>query len=391
MPEGVPFDQLWNEAVDKYMAATNRSQQDKKLMGELHEIADLVDQIDKESTEFGGFRRKRGKFITVVEKTVKPFLAMSSMAASAVSLTPFAPASTIFGAVVFLVKAAGGVTESYDWIEQLFEKLGGFAQRLEEYTASGMNARLREKVLAILVCLLEILGRAETAVKSGRVKKYAAVLFLGQDDQVKASFDKLGNLFDDEKLLVQAISYATNQRIEKKTDEIDNTTKQTLEATEELHKRLEGLAISTVSSENKALLDDNLLTPAYKKNITIYNEYTETTVENTGDWLLSEGNVKNWIKGELPLLWVFGGPGTGKSCLSSILITTLRDKYPQDPRRPSRTAVAYFYFKEYDDDLRDLLAILKSLGIGPLLYPNGCRTKLPCSTANISSTSVSLT
>jgi hypothetical protein len=355
------FDQLWSEAVDKYMVDTKRSPGEKSKILQFHKLDDLVDDIRKESDKFSGFRHKREKFISVVKKIVRPFTVLSDVAATAVSLTPFAPAATIFGAVVFLIKAAGGVSDCYDWIEELFDKLGGFTERLDEYFKGGITVHLREKILAVLVCLLQIVACAETFVKDGRIKKYTAVLFLGQDDKVKASFDRLAKLFDDEQRLVQAISYATNRRIEEKTDEIDKNSKQTLEVTEEVQKMVEDLAISARSTENKALLDDNLLTPAYKKTSKIYNEYAESTIKNTGGWLFDDESVKRWIQGGLPLLWVFGGPGTGKSCLSSTLVTILREKYPQDPMHPNRTSVVYFYVKEYDEDLRDLLAILKSL------------------------------
>src|SRR5215469_1689 len=247
------FDELWNTAVGNYMRATNRSPEDKTLLSRLHNAEDLYNQLDTDSRRFSSFRNKHSKFFNVLKSSVGPFMVLSEIASSAISFTPFAPASTILGAVVFLVKAAGGVSESYDWIEQLFDKLNGFTQRLEEYIDGGMNAHLREKVIAILVCLLEILGRSEEVMKSGRIKKYAAVLFLGQDEEVKASFSKLANLFEDEERLISAISYATSQRIEKKTDDIDKTTKQTLEATEVVQKKLEDLAIDRRSSEQKAL------------------------------------------------------------------------------------------------------------------------------------------
>lgn len=362
MSDDVTFDQLWNEAVDKYMGTTNRSPEDKKLLLRLRKVDDLFDQIDEESTKFGAFRNKKPKFTNILKKAVKPFIALSGIAQSAISLTPFAPASTFFGAVVFLVKAAGGVSDCYDWIEDLFEKLGGFTERLEQYVGGGaMNKDLRAKVIAILTCLLEILARAETVMKTGRFKKYAAVLFLGQDDEVKESLGRLGKLFEDERALVQAIYYATTQRVEQKAIEIDKTTKQALEATEEVAKKLDDLSISARSSEAKALLDENLLTVAYKKNTTIYHEYIESTLEKTGDWLLTDSTVKRWREKQIPLLWVSGGPGTGKSCLSSTLITSLRSEYPQDPKHPNRISVVYFFTKEDDGALRDLLNLLKTL------------------------------
>jgi hypothetical protein len=355
------FDELWNTAVDNYMRSTGRSPEDKALLNRLHNAEDLYHHLDTDSRKFSDFRHKHAKFFNVLKSSVRPFMVLSEIASSAISFTPFAPASTILGAVVFLVNAAGDVSRSYDWIEQLFDKLSGFTQRFEEYIDGGMNTHLQQQVIAILVCLLEILGRSEEVMKSGRIKKYTAVLFLGQDEDVKASFSKLSKLFDDEDRLVSAISYATGQRIEKKTDEIDKTTKQTLKATEGVQKKLEDLVIDKRSSEQKALLDEQLLTPGHKKSVVIYNEYCESTIENSGNWLLSEENVMSWICHSIPLLWVSGGPGTGKSCLSSRLISKLRETYPQDPAHPNRISVAYFYVKDRDQDLQDLSTVLKSL------------------------------
>ena len=138
------------------------------------------------------------------------------MASSAISLSPFAPASTIFGALLFVVQAAGGVSEAYDWIDQLFDKLGDFTVRLEEYCKDGISPNLATKVVQILDCLLEILARSEKAIKIGRWKKYAAVLFLGKDEKIKASFDKLSKLLESEQRLISAIAFATNQRMDKR-------------------------------------------------------------------------------------------------------------------------------------------------------------------------------
>lgn len=128
---------------------------------------------------------------------------------------------------------------------------------------------------------------------------------------MKASFSKLTSLFEDEDRIVTAISYTTNQRIEKKADEIDKTTKHTIEATEEVQRTLEGLTIDKRSSEQKALLDEQLLTPGHKKSVAIYNEYSESMIENSGEWLLLEENVTSWIGHDVPFLWVSGGQVLG--------------------------------------------------------------------------------
>ena len=64
-----------------------------------------------------------------------------------------------------LVKAADGVSEAYCWIEDLFEKLSGFTQRLEGYLDGEMSVYLHSNLIAILSCLLGILGECEKVLK----------------------------------------------------------------------------------------------------------------------------------------------------------------------------------------------------------------------------------
>ena len=180
----------------------------------MHNADDLYKQLEAEHRKFGDWRNKHSKFLIILHKAVRPFVIVSEIAQSAISFTPFAPASTVLGAVFFLVNAADGVSDACDWIEELFDKLGGFTQRLEEYVDGGMNIHLQHKVVAILSCLLEIFGRSEKVIKDGRFRKFTAVLSLGEDKQVKASFNHLAKLFDDEERLVLALSYAINQRID---------------------------------------------------------------------------------------------------------------------------------------------------------------------------------
>jgi hypothetical protein len=96
------------------------------------------------------------------------------------------------------VKATDGVSEAYDWIDQLFDKLSDFTIRLDEYYKEGISPHLGTKAVQILGYLLEILARSEKTIKIGRWRKYTAVLFLGRDEEIKVSFKKLAKLFKDE-------------------------------------------------------------------------------------------------------------------------------------------------------------------------------------------------
>jgi len=272
------FDELWDRALNKYLISTGRNLEEKALLKmlrtpedlsnkleadrdeawntyiqstdckldgkpllekfkklkQLHKARDLSDQLQADHREFTTWREKHSKLTNTLKSMVGPFIVCSSIASSAISLSPFAPASVVLGAVTFLVNAAGGVSEAYNWIEELFVKLGDFTMRLQEYVEGEMNTNLKEKVVDVLSCLLEILALSENAIKAGRWREWTAVVFLGRDEGVKEAFDKLAKLFEDEQRLVIAISYATNQKMDKKVDSL-------LDSAERMGKRLDSM------------------------------------------------------------------------------------------------------------------------------------------------------
>ena len=94
-----------------------------------------------------------------------------------------------------------------------------------------------------------------------------------------------------------------------------------------------------------------------------HNNVLEQTLEGTGNWIKDEPLYKAWIMQEEPILWIFGGPGAGKSFLSSNIISHLQGQYAQNPGRPVRTSVGYFYVKENDERLRSANALFKSVAL----------------------------
>jgi hypothetical protein len=88
MSDDVVFDQLWSDAVDKYIVATNRTPEDKKLLLAVTQVEDLFLHIDAETTKFNSFRKKGSGFRNVLKKVVQPFTILSDIASSAISLSP---------------------------------------------------------------------------------------------------------------------------------------------------------------------------------------------------------------------------------------------------------------------------------------------------------------
>ena len=94
-----------------------------------------------------------------------------------------------------------------------------------------------------------------------------------------------------------------------------------------------------------------------------HNYLVEQILEGSGNWIKEESLYQAWINEEEPILWIFGGPGAGKSFLSSKIISHLLDLHAQDHDHPARTSVGYFYIKENDERLRSLNAIFKSVAL----------------------------
>ena len=86
-------------------------------------------------------------------------------------------------------------------------------------------------------------------------------------------------------------------------------------------------------------------------------------LEGSGNWIEEEPLYKGWINEEEPILWIFGGPGAGKSFLSSKIVSHLLDLHGQGRVHPARISVAYFFIKENDERLRSLNAILKCVAL----------------------------
>jgi len=322
---------LWGKAVDQYIDSTSRTPQQQDLLKELESVQDLEAHLEKHREKFAGFRKKHGKLTGRLKKALRPVTVLSNVASSAIGLSPFAPASTIFGAVLFVVQAASEVSDVYDWIDQLFDKLGDFTVRLDEYCKEGIIPSLGTKVVQILVCLLEILARSENKIKTGRWREYLAVVFLGKDEQIKASFDKLSKLLESEQRLVSAIAFATNQRMDKRIEEIEQTGKDTLEAAKKAE-------IGVDEIQQRELRDKILSWISSTDFPSKQSDVIDVRQKGTGKWFLEHPKFESWISGSKSTLICPGMPGAGKTMVAAIAIDHLSRTIQND-----EIGVAYIY------------------------------------------------
>lgn len=328
------FKVIWEEAVTKYEKLIGRTLSGpvETLVKQLESPENLVKHVEGEHQKFIDSRR-RSKLASRLKVFAKPIIALSTIAQSAIGLSPFAPASVIFGAIVYLVQATSGVSDAYDWINDLFNTLGeaNFAIRLSQYCENGVHPHLRTNVIEILGCLLDILAISEKAIRDGRWKRYTKVVFFGTDDPVKASFDRLARLFGALDGLVLTIDFATNQRMEKKTDEILEIVKR-----DELQKLLDWISPTDFQTRQ----DDAL---ARKE-------------DDTGQWFLDSPEFNRWVGGPKQILFCPGMPGAGKTMMAAIAIDQLITQV-----RNESNAVVFVYCNYKTTVDKDANAILSAL------------------------------
>lgn len=349
------FSELWAGAIQSYMLATGRSENEISELSAINDPSDLLAWIEKDNDRFTVFREKHAKLRRVLKVVLQPVMAAANIAGSVVETTSFAPSHAILGAVAFLVKSAGGVSDMYDCIEKLLGDLNSFTQRLEEYIQTDIGNHLQSILVSILACILQILGRSECVIREGRWKRFGKLLIIGEDTKVKALFSELGQLLDAEQRYIAARSYRLCSDIVNRIGEVVDVATAARSTVK--------LAVDEqrINAE-KAFIDEHLKTPAFEKNIAIYFEYSETTLKSSGDWLMAESALQRWLNRESPFLFVQGLPGTGKSHLSTVTIKKLNLTYPQGMANDgTAVSVAYFYVKEYEQDLRSLGNMVKSI------------------------------
>ncbi|KAI9715560.1 MAG: hypothetical protein M1812_005864 [Candelaria pacifica] len=347
MADEIEFTQMWEEAFSIYQAETKRDLKNHPILRTLTTTDDLLKQIEERQQNFENFRKKKERLWRVLRRTMDQVVTLSGIAKNALQATPFAPASAGLGAVVFLVGAAKNVSSAYDCIIDLLSKLVDFTDRVQEYTKGRIDPKLRKKVTAFLSTLLEIFARSEELIKRDRWKQFFVVAFLGQDEKIAAAMGRLQGLVESEEKLVGALTYSTALKTDKNLDEVSNSLSESTKATrEEAERNLIREALPTASSDKVQVL---------------YGKISEERLSGTGEWVTHEPLFQAWMAQENPILWILGGPGAGKSFLSSMIISRLRDLYPQNSHNPAHVCVGYFYAQEDDQQLRSLNTMIKTI------------------------------
>ncbi|KAL7904618.1 hypothetical protein GGI35DRAFT_462838 [Trichoderma velutinum] len=307
-------------------------------------ISDLKLQLTTQNDQFSHFREKRQGIFDAIAVTLRPIELIGDIVAEGVSET-FPPAQGIFAAVMYLINAAHDVSSMYDSILELFDQLKDFTSRLDVYLNHALSPALRDKLVTIMATLFEVLVIATKVARSGRFKAYFKKL-VGIESPVQPALQKLNALTLGEERQVIAETYGGVAELNLKTDKVENLVAQMSQNI--LDMRLGQQQNGGLSYRDK--LREVLEPTPYAEDS--YNAFNKYRVQGTGDWLLEDEGFKSWIQGETRHLWVCGNPGTGKSFLTSRLISWGLENLPQ---------LGYFFFSANDPETRSVLQALRDV------------------------------
>ncbi|GAM84755.1 hypothetical protein ANO11243_027560 [Dothideomycetidae sp. 11243] len=344
------LNRLWLRAI----ARDGLPSADLDAARDIRTADDLAARIESSDLAFRNFRQRHGQLWSTLAKFVAPISLISKLAGSAANLTDFGTASSVVvGAVVYLIKACEGVSNAYDWIEQVFRgELQEFSDRLALYLKSPLDAALQNKMVAILAVVYKIIKRSDHLVRKGRFRQYLHVAFLGKDSETKSLITNLDRELVNEQRYVTAATYANTQAI-------DSTTTSTHNAVTALDEHVrKALETSDRAESDRSLKRALCETTAVDDVEETYFKNARALLKGTGDWLERQSCFQSWIQRQAPVLWLLGGPGTGKTFLSTWIIQYLMTR-PHDVG--TGDVVAYFFVKENNENLRDANVILETV------------------------------
>ncbi|KAK1478787.1 NACHT and TPR domain-containing protein, partial [Colletotrichum abscissum] len=316
---------------------------------------DLMGLIADENKKFQMFRDKRKYIFDHLAAACKPLeIAGEALAGAAESVFP--PGQTIFAVVAYLINTANGIRENYDVIITLFEQVKDFTIRFRFYVSEEMSSELQDKLVEVLVTVFEIFVIAAHEAKMGRLKRFVKDLF-GKGSKVSDAMTKLASLTESEERLVIAEtsagvkrSLSNEQKLLEMMSRVDVNVQTLRNETRVPQTREQAL------SSNRDKLKKILQPSVYP--VDTYTALDRTRTAGTCEWILQDPALQAWIAGDVRFLWISGNPGTGKSYLTSRMVSWGRDLLDE---QQTTSMMGYFFFRQNNPESRSVVQAIKDM------------------------------
>ncbi|OGM43950.1 NACHT and TPR domain protein [Aspergillus bombycis] len=376
---------IYERAIQKYQAITDEPF-DVQFLVKIQNVEDLTKEIDARNNSFREFREKRGAIFDVLNAAMIPVQLFGDLAAGGASMV-FPPSSLVFGAVTYLMGAAKGVSASYDAIQDLMGTLKDFTIRLKAYSRESISDDLSNKLSDILVTLVEIFALSTKAIRRGRLLKFTRNILLGSNDAIQGAMGKLDKLTRVEADLVGAETLTESKRTGRVVDGVSATVTSTHTTVietgmtvnqvnirvNEVQEMLGTLLVSVKENKQensedreKALQEhvNKILRPSKTDSAQDwYDKINKARIPGTGDWVRDERIFNEWRTQDIPVMFISGNPGAGKSYIVANMISHLLELHPQGVHNTSLTSVGFFFFKDDNPGTRSFHQALRDLAL----------------------------
>ncbi|KAK6340012.1 hypothetical protein TWF730_001789 [Orbilia blumenaviensis] len=373
------FRRLWEGAFEVYKKETGRDLRTDDRLSSLESVDDLMDRLERSAASFSEFRSKRERFRHNFMKVLGPVIGITDFIKDLLPGTPGVVASPILAAVSYLVEVGGRVSQAYDYIEGVFSELEEFSSRLEDYIAGGFDKRLEGKITAILTFFIKVMGKSEKLILKGRFRFYLDKAFLGTDEATKEIVEELNRLIKTEQQKIASSTYASvkiiqrdmaaNQTALQEGIEIvgEGIQKDIVAVGEGIRTDIASFYKESVSRADEQRLEETLKIPLLERTKELYGEFKRRLLPGTGAWLRKEAAYNEWLAAKIPVLFIFGEPGSGKSYLATSIISEVQEmfshNYSIDEKniQTDHTSTAFFFIRESDTQLLNVNGMLKTI------------------------------
>ena len=304
------FQTIWQDALKEYKKRTDHDLvNDKKIQkwSKIQTAEGFSQALDENDLGLKHYRDKHKKTRDMLKACVSPIQAVGSVATSALSLTPFAPAATVFSAGLFLINACENVSTAYDCVQELLRQCQEFTQRLELYAKAEIKGYFLKTVTAILSFLLEVFGQCEEVIQNAsRFSQYWKGIFGLKNEILSGSVAKLKKEFEYEGQWVFAQVFLEGHEIALMISKMASQQGQ-----DQDRQRQAGLQ-AAISSIPLGPIDI----------ATRQADECRKSRDSPPKWIYEDNKYQSWLDGTTAddrWLWGFGNAGAGKTSLVSYL------------------------------------------------------------------------
>ncbi|CAH0021655.1 unnamed protein product [Clonostachys rhizophaga] len=337
--------QVWKQVESRVlqMAGGDESMLEKDLT-----IESVISSLNQTQASNKKEAEKYGQVRNVFQRTLQCIQTVGGIVTTGVS-TVFAPASTCYNALSFVIQAWQGYEGIFDSLTSLLEKCIEFMDRLSIYAQGGMDSKLTMVACLHLQIFVEICDRClKLRQKRHKLAAFMKQLFLN-DDGVQGLLASMSGLVDKERGLVAAQTWKSSiEAAENSRDGLSLTRKMHASLMEDksmLRKEKDikvwKQSIFTTLNCAQDILEDASTKPWDE----IWNRYKSSILQDTGEWLFQDAKFTSWLNGNDSkdrILGLQGEAGTGKTLLAANFILNIRKGKLKAPEYlGSRVVVAH--------------------------------------------------